>query len=281
MIQASHTPPHPGDDGRRCALCGGERFRLLHQWEPSHPRNSAAILLGMWQCDCGLALLHPLPTVEQLPDGGEWWTHSRKKTFRRPGFKKVRIAVQDALFGSARARLIKQTRRVQSGGRLLDIGCGAGQLMAEARPFFECVGLEPSPRAALRARDQGFEVIESTMEHAQLEPSSFDVVTMDAVLEHVVDPVAVLHKVQQTLRDGGVVAVKVPKLAGPSHRRHGREWNGFRVGYHTTMFTGATLDAAFRAAGLTPLQSPRRDRPFDDILLLWARKSDGAQAKAA
>ena len=277
----SLTPLHPGDAGRCCALCGRRDYRLLHQWEPGHPRNSATVLLGMWQCECGLAILHPLPAQDQLPENGDWWTESRKKIFRRPRFKKIRVAFQDKLFGAARWRLVRQTMRARRGGRLLDVGCGMGWLLEAARPHYECVGLEPSPRAAGGARSRGFEVIESTMEDAAIEPESFDVVTMDAVLEHVVDPVAVLRKAHRSLRGGGVVAVKVPKLHGPSHRRHGREWNGFRVGYHTTMFTGATLDTAFRAAGLEPLQSPRRDRPLDDILLLWARKPRAAQRRSS
>jgi SAM-dependent methyltransferase len=101
---------------------------------------------------------------------------------------------------------------------------------------------------------------------------------MDAVLEHVHDPVQVLRKVNEVLRPDGVIAVKVPKLDGPAHRLHGREWNGFRIGFHTYLFTGRTLTRALNRAGFDVLNRPKRDRPLDDLLLLWGRKRHQAGA---
>jgi SAM-dependent methyltransferase len=187
-------------------------------------------------------------------------------------FKHIRIRIQNSLFGNARSRLIRQTQKVIPAGRLLDIGCGTGSLLKEASKFYDCTGLEPSDRAADAAESEGFQVIRSTVENAQIPDDAFDVVTMDAVLEHVPDPVAVLQQIHRILRPGGIVVIKVPKLWGPSHRRHGREWNGFRVGYHLTMFTGKTLSAALEVAGFTPLSQPSRDRWLDDILVLWGRQ---------
>jgi hypothetical protein len=69
-----------------------------------------------------------------------------------------------------------------------------------------------------------------------------------------------------------VVVVKTPKFGGPAYRMHGAGWNGFRHGYHTFLFDGATLSRCLTAAGFDVLDRPRRDRAFDDILVLWARK---------
>lgn len=263
---------HPGEDQRRCAACGGDDFTLLCAWPVGHARNSASIPLGFWRCSCQLAYLHPVPTSDQLPDQGDWWTKSQRWVIRHPRFKRLRGRLQNWLFGNQRQRLIAQTRRAIAGGTLLDIGCGRGELLVEARRFYNCTGLEPSPIAAAEARRKGFAVIESTWEEATIASETFDVVTLDAVLEHVVDPVRVLEKVRDVLRPRGVVAIKVPKLNGFSHRRHGREWNGFRVGYHLVMFDGKTLAAVLRRAGFTPVTSPRRDRPLDDILIMWGRR---------
>ena len=265
----------PQQDGRRCCLCGGTTFRLLHSWEVGHPRNGASIPLSVWQCRCELVLLHPLPTPNQLPEDGDWWSSQRKLLMRNPVFKRIRQRVKNFIFGSGYQRLVRQTRRAGASGRLLDIGCGNGDLLQQARPFFDCEGVEPSAKAAAVTRGRGFRVREGQFEDLRFPAASYDVVTMNAVLEHVVDPVDVLEKVNHLLRPDGVVAVKVPKLWGPSHRRHGREWNGFRVGYHTVMFTGKTLGAVFHATGFQTLVWPRRDRPLDDILLLWGVKRRG------
>ena len=187
----------PAQDGRACPLCGGLQFELMDSWEVGHSRNPATIELGFWQCDCTLALLHPIPTPEQLPDEGKWWSQSRNKQFRRPKWKKVRAAIQNAFFGSPRQRLIRQTAKIQRHGSLVDIGSGAGELLAEAGKIYErCVGIEPETNAVEATRQRGFNVINGTLEQI-VTNEKFEVATMDAVLEHLLDPVAALSQVNQ------------------------------------------------------------------------------------
>ena len=73
----------------------------------------------------------------------------------------------------------------------------------------------------------------------------------------------------------------MPKFGGPAYRRHGREWNGFRVGYHLHLFTGKTLAACLEKAGFEVLSRPKRDRPLDDILGMWGRKVRNVEAELA
>jgi SAM-dependent methyltransferase len=219
-----------------------------------------------------LAILHPIPTPAQLPQAGDWWSEQRKFVKRRSGLKRFRKPLQNFLFGEQKQRLIRQTRKVVPAGKLLDIGCGTGKLLKIARQWYDCEGVEPSERAANECRQNGFRVRSGFFEDVQLPPASYDIAIMDAVLEHVHDPVQVLRKVYEVLRPDGVIAVKVPKLDGPAHRVHGREWNGFRVGFHTYLFTGRTLTGVLNRAGFDVLNRPKRDRPLDDLLLLWGRK---------
>ncbi|MFW6169010.1 MAG: class I SAM-dependent methyltransferase [Planctomycetota bacterium] len=270
---------NPKEDGRTCCLCGGNIFRLLHQWEPGHPRNSSTLSLAYWECSCKLAILHPVPEARHLPDQGDWWSGKRKLIRRNPRLKRVRGWLHEAVFGTAVQRLVRTTYRIKPGGRLLDIGCGDGRLLSEASRYYECEGLEPSCVAVERARQRGLNIIESCFEPAEIPSGSYDVVTLDAVLEHVADPVDLLRKVNRILKPRGVVTVKVPKLWGPSHRRHGREWNGYRLGYHLTMFSGRTMDAVLSAAGFSALRRFRRDRVLDDILIVWGRKVHEARER--
>ncbi len=262
----------PARDGRRCYLCAGGEFWLLHEWPVGDEWNPASIPIGVWRCACGVVFLHPVPGPLELPERGDWWSGERRRHRRNPGWKRIRQKLTRPFVGSSRARLVAATRRARPAGRLLDVGCGTGLLLALARPTYECVGLEPSPVPAAAARAQGFPVVESTLEAADLEPGSFDVVTMDAVVEHVTDPLAVLRKVHEVLRPGGVVALKTPRFGGPTSWLRGRGWNGFRHGYHTYLFTGRTLGRTLEAAGFRVLRSPRRDRFLGDILILWGRK---------
>ncbi len=269
--------PDPASCGYRCCLCGGRTFKCLHQWPVGDPWNPARIPIAVWQCQCELVFLHPVPAADQLPGGGDWWSGRRKRPRRNRTFKKIRSRLSHLLVGSPRYRLIKQTRRAigptpPGSGRLLDVGCGDGFLLQIASPYYDCVGLEPSPIAAEAAAARGFPVIESTFERAAIEPASFDVLVMDSVIEHVADPIATLRKANRVLKPARTIVLKTNKFNGPSYRRHGCAWNGFRHGYHTFLFTGGTLECTLQAAGFEVLGRPRRDRILDDILILWARK---------
>ena len=269
----------PALDGRRCALCGGTDFELLHQWPVGDRWNPARIPIAAWKCRCELVLLHPVPRPDQLPGGGEWWTRERTRPIRNKRFKALRTWVQHRLFGTPRKRLLQVTRRAMPHGRLLDIGCGRGGLLALAAATYDCVGLEPSPVAAAKARERGFPIIEAPLETAEIQPASFDIVLMDSVIEHVMSPVEALRIANRALHDRGIVVLKTPKFGGPAYRRHGAYWGGFRHGYHTYLFSGETLGRAMAAAGFEVLERPRRDRVLDDVLILWGRKvrdADGA-----
>lgn len=266
----------PAADGRCCPLCGGQQFEELHHWPIEHRRNPTRLALSYWQCRCGLALLHPLPTVadwraaaSESDRGGDG---TADQVSRTTGFARLRDTLHRWMFGSPEARLLQHTSRLISHGRLLDVGCGAGELLREASRRFVCVGVEPHVRTAERARQAGFRVVSGTINTADLPAATFDVVTMSATLQQAADPIRALQDANHVLRAGGVVAVRVPKLFGPGHRWFGRDWSGFDLGRSFSMFTAETLRLSLAATGFAPVSRPLRDRAWDDVLIVWARK---------
>ncbi len=176
------------------------------------------------------------------------------------------------MIGSTNERLLRGIRKVVPAGRFLDAGCGKGDMLFLARRFYDCVGLDPSSNALHYLEGTGFDLIHGTLEAADLEENSFDVVLLESVIEHVSSPGVVLRKAHYVLRPGGIVVVVTPKLNGPSHYLHGRAWNGFRHGYHTFLFTAKTLRRQLELAEFEVLQHPRRNRILDDILILSGLK---------
>ena len=266
--------PSPEQHGVQCDLCGQADFECLHEWLVGYRWNPATIPIAMWRCrGCGLVVLYPVPTQEQLPSHGDWWCSGVQQAPRRLWFKARWEAVRYSLFGDPRDRLIRATRKLVPRGRLLDVGCGTGEFLAKASRFYDCEGVELSPAAARRATARGFPDTVGTFEQADWERASYDLVTLDAVIEHFISPTAALMKINSLLQPGGVVVLKTPKFDGPSYRLHRAGWNGFRHGYHTFLFTGKTLGQLLNKTGFDVARRPRRDRMFDDLLILWGRKT--------
>jgi SAM-dependent methyltransferase len=97
---------------------------------------------------------------------------------------------------------------------LLDVGCGGGFFLQQCRQRgFDVTGLEVSRQGAERARvDFGDRILNLALEDANLAENSFDVVSLNNVLEHFLDPVGALSKVRSLLVPGGLVTVSVPNV---------------------------------------------------------------------
>ncbi len=112
---------------------------------------------------------------------------------------------------------------------VLDIGCGyEAMLLRGLRPRIEHgVGVDVRVSAAARAVE-GLRFLESTAEAALdvLEPSSFDVVLLISVLEHLWAPAEALARCRSLLRPGGSLVVNVPTWLG----KRALEFSAFRLG---------------------------------------------------
>jgi ubiquinone/menaquinone biosynthesis C-methylase UbiE len=275
-VRTNVTPaeefPHPANDGRICELCGGRIFSMLHNWKADDRRNAAGIPIAVWKCTCGFTFLHPVPSVDQLPDEGDWWSDKRQTFSRKRRLKKFWDKIRVRMVGNPKERFLWYMRKVVPSGRFLDAGFGKGEMLLVASGVYDCVGIDPSPAAIAWGKQKGLNVIQGTLEDCSLEENSFDLVLLDSVIEHVAKPATLLRKAYHVLRDRGVVIIVTPKLNGPTHRLHGAEWNGFRHGYHTFLFTAKTLSELMRKTGFRVLRWPKRSRILDDILVLWGRK---------
>lgn len=136
---------------------------------------------------------------------------------------------------------------------LLDVGAGAGYLVGEAqRQGLDAIGIEPSVSLASHARhESGARVLQGTLPHPALGRRSFDVVTLVDVIEHVSDPVELLHECAQRTAPGGVVLVVTPDVRSVAARLLGRQWWHFRPA-HVGYFCQETLTDAARRVGLEP-----------------------------
>ncbi|MEA2228942.1 MAG: hypothetical protein QOF04_2572 [Solirubrobacteraceae bacterium] len=137
------------------------------------------------------------------------------------------------------------------GGRLLDVGCGPGLLLDEARRRgYATVGLELSRASADHARTRlGLDVHELALEAYAEEGETFDVVVLADVLEHLDDPVDGIERCVRLLRPGGVLCVVTPDPSSFTARLAGARWWGY-VPAHTCLLPRATLRELIAAAGL-------------------------------
>ena len=133
----------------------------------------------------------------------------------------AKYALDGPLTGRLASLSAAVSRHAQAGDRVLDLGCGTGELTrALAVGGLRAAGCDISRQMLLRAphdRDgcAGWVQLEPRWRRLPFASAAFDVVVAASVLEYVAEPAAVLRECARVLRPGGVVLYTVPDLRHP------------------------------------------------------------------
>lgn len=142
---------------------------------------------------------------------------------------------------------------------ILEIGCAAGMTGKELkkRSGVFVAGVEMDSRSAAQAIKVLDDVSEGNIETLDLpySPHSFDCILFGDVLEHLVDPLAVLKKLTPLLKADGTVVASLPNVQyfGVVHHLAEGNWTYQKEGIldetHLRFFTYREIEKLFTAAG--------------------------------
>ena len=128
--------------------------------------------------------------------------------------------------------------------RLLEVGCGLGNFLMEARNAgFDIQGIDVSADAVKQANAILGEPLARAcfLEDAGFKPSSFDIIVLADVIEHVRDPKAFMALARGLLKSGGIVFIAAPSLDSFTARLMGRHWMEFKL-EHLYYFDRRTME---------------------------------------
>lgn len=139
--------------------------------------------------------------------------------------------------------------------RLLDIGCGAGNLLEAARKNgWNGQGLDVSLSAVKHVRELGFEVFQGELREAEFPSEHFDVITAAELLEHLSEPRLLLRDVARLLRPGGLFWTTTPHARGLSARVLGLKWRCIWPPEHLQLFSVPGLRTLMRDVGFREIR---------------------------
>jgi SAM-dependent methyltransferase len=101
---------------------------------------------------------------------------------------------------------------VENGPRVLDIGCGGGTVTTElAHSGHEVHGLDVLSSSVERANARGLRAqVHDVQKGLPFPEESMDTVVALDILEHVLDPLALLREIDRVLRPGGTLVTALP-----------------------------------------------------------------------
>jgi ubiquinone/menaquinone biosynthesis C-methylase UbiE len=256
---------------------------------------------GLWnmkKCqrkDCGALWLDPMPHSDDLSLAYQgYYTHSSTASVQNALARRTRDALisvklgypqrQPLQFRLASRLLNFSARRTEDllhnyfylrwrpSGRLLEIGCGAGeQLLTLKNAGWDVIGVDFDPAAVAAARSRGLTVVLGDLRDANFDSDSFDAVVMSHVIEHVVDPVSLLAECRRVLKPQGAFVTITPNAKSWGHRTFRASWRGLEPPRHLTVFTPCALRLAIKTAGMVPTRTHYSARDAANLLATSVR----------
>jgi len=227
-----------------CPLCGSEQRQFTFRLHEPY---------AVARCEpCGLHYLYPRLTEAAMQDVYRQSSYYEGGT---SGYADTSYTAQESALRATFKRLLGNlARRGLTGGDLLDLGCGYGYLLDEARSFFDQrVGTDFSSQAAEIARATGAEVFIGGIE--QLPPErKFDCVVAIQVIEHIYEPLSFVRRIASHAKPGSHILLATPDIGGVLRKLMGRRWPSFKVPEHVLYFDYRTLSSLMVRAGLNDIR---------------------------
>lgn len=209
--------------------------------------------------ECGTIFSDPLPEVRELK--AYYLEHFNYKWYEEHlPFKRMQAAHRWQRMAPVFSRYGIQP------GRLLDIGCGHGLFVAQAKKGgWSALGMDYPSLATRHARETlHLEIIEGDLRRVVSEgragERSFDFITAWHCLEHDTDPLSCLTSIAKLLSPQGKVLIAVPNAEAFGVSRRKEDWVWCQEPFvHLVHFTDRSLRQLAGKAGLKVLESWTRD----------------------
>jgi 2-polyprenyl-3-methyl-5-hydroxy-6-metoxy-1,4-benzoquinol methylase len=223
-----------------CPVCDNETFAKFLDC-PDHFLSKEIFTIAKCK-KCGFLFTNPRPEADKLSayyESEEYISHSNsRKGFLNLIYQRVR--------NYTIARKLKLIENFRKDGKLLDIGCATGEFLNYCKiKKWDVSGIEPDEASRRKGIENYSLVIEDESRLNTIPPSSFDVITMWHVLEHVPFLNERIDQLQKLLHPDGYLFIAVPNANSYDAKFYNSYWAAYDVPRHLYHFTIDTITHLF------------------------------------
>lgn len=204
----------------------------------------------IWECNtCSARFTQNVPTqnfIGRYYQSADYISHTDTKK-----------GLINSLYHLVRKRTLRQKQRLlekitgMGKGTLLDIGAGTGAFASFMKNAgWRVTGLEPDEATRQRAAKIYNFSLQSTSELFDLPGSSFDVVTLWHVLEHVHALHEYMSQIQFVLKPGGKAFIAVPNYTSYDADLYKQHWAAYDVPRHLYHFSPESMKLLIEKHGM-------------------------------
>ena len=236
----------------KCPWCGSENAQLHLELKDLFLTQEPFKIL---ECkECGLLYTTPRPNKDEIGryyKSEEYYSHQENKEGFIP---KVYEKVKSVNLKNKYSIAIEGKEK----GKALDIGCGVGDFLHTMEQHgWDCTGVEPSEDAKAIAKKRIKGQLQSSEEQENLPDSSFDLITMWHVLEHVDDIRWQIQQLHRLCKPGGRIIIALPNYKSYDGQYYKAEWAAYDVPRHLNHFNKETLIKILEESGLRHVKTEK------------------------
>ena len=184
-------------------LCGSEKFNLVASVDYFSFSQNTVICVN-----CGLIQSNPRLTQKSYK---EFYTSDTYRLcYEGVDFLEAAHARMNISYGKHIFNEVNCVKPVERGVKVLEVGAGGGwNLIAFKNAGADVLGMDYSPKLVKFGNESGIQMTEGGLDAAKGE---YDIILLNHVFEHLLDPIANLKFLTDRLTPGGVLYIAVPNI---------------------------------------------------------------------
>lgn len=251
-----------------CPLCHSSSASIIHIFDPFKVASCRK---------CGMIYLNP--RLKESVIGSLYREEAYFSRCEDTGYEDYSFQ-EKSLRMTFRRFLNELKRHRMTSGRLLEIGCGYGYFLEEAKSFFSSLaGTELSEKAGTLAKQKtGADIFIGTVDSLPPHFKDFDIIVLINVIEHIYAPVNFLSDIKKRLNSSGTIIIATPDIGSFWYRIMKKNWPSFKIPEHVAFYAEKTLKSLLERSGFQHMNriSFPHAFPFGLITSKFGLKAPGA-----
>lgn len=179
--------------------------------------------------NCGFVFCSKIPTVEELNDYYKVYAYSGELNISPVTIKSYHT-------------LLDEFEKYRKTNKLIDVGCGAGYFLEEAKKRgWDVYGTEYSEKAVEVCSKKDINIKKGKLNASEFSGVEFDIVTSFEVLEHINNPNEEIEEFKKLLRKGGLFYCTTPNFNSIMRYVLKEKYNVITYPEHLSYYTKKTL----------------------------------------
>ena len=214
---------------KNCLICNSNHLKQMDGYYAKHQ---------LIKCkDCSFVFMENIPSLQELDNYYSAYSYASESYLSPITIKSYNSTLDEF-------------EKFRKTNKILDVGCGNGWFLEEARKRgWEVYGTEYSETAIKICKEKGIEMIQGQLLSDTFSEDKFDVITSFEVLEHINNPIEDTSHIYSFLRKGGQFYVTTPNFNSLLRFHLKQDYNVITYPEHLSYYTKKTINKLFKNQG--------------------------------